>query len=260
MDSEFDDILLRVCKSNRIAPYDYSKYKGELSRYDIYPYAPYIPRKWNRILVLGESQLINAKNRGDKDYREKLLDACDDDCIFRLGKKEITGQKPDEFIGVVPWDNGFLKLAMLSCFPEFKANQFGISNMVPWELTKDNTRINTFLEYKSISFWKNILPVLKPKYIICSGEIAKETILLMDNWKSFDCKVFNLLPVNSLTRVSKLFNITDLLSRFPEVKKAIECNPKLFPHKEIALEQIIVYATHAVSTIKSNSSVFPSTL
>ncbi len=251
MRSKLQSALLKICKKHRITSNDLAKFKGDLARYDVYPYAPYIPNGWNGILVLGISQHINIKNKGNKVYRESLLDALDDDLIFRLGNQEITGQKSEKFIGVVPWDDGFLKIAMLSCFPEFKSNQYGVSNTIPWELSMDDRQRNIFLEYKAIAFWKEILPILKPKYIICLGDTAKNIFQFTNYFENTDCKLFNLIAVSSLTQVINLFDENDILSRYPEVINAINSNPSLIHRSKMSKRYYIVFAAHAVSKIKT---------
>jgi hypothetical protein len=253
--------LLQICKKHRIAPYEYLNYNHEAPRYNIYPYSPYIPANWNHILVLGISQNISIRNKGNKEYRESLLDALDEDLIFRLGNEYVTKQKPGKFIGVEPWDDGLLKLAMLSCFPEFGANQFGVANALPWELSKEDKSLNSFLEDKSIAFWNETLPVLKPKYIIMVGEAVNDVITCTDycrtveSAKTNDCNLYKLLPYRYFTYLINLFDSNDIINRFPEVKHAIKAHPSLVNIIKKYKGFYILYAAHAVSKIKPNLKV-----
>ncbi|MEI6900016.1 MAG: hypothetical protein WCL00_09060, partial [Bacteroidota bacterium] len=247
MNLKLQTTLMQVCKKHRIAPYEYSNYHGEPARYNIFPYAPYIPNNWNGILVLGTSQNISVSNKGNAEYRQSLLDALDDDLILRLGNQYVSQQKPDKFIGVAPWDEGFLKLAMLACFPEFKAGQFGVSNAYPWELSKDDRNKNIFLEFKSIAFWKDILPVLQPKHIICAGDAATMVIRLTYYWRTEGCRWHNILGYKYFTYIQRLFDADDILDRYPEVKNAIKSNPSLIHRTKRDKAYYILYAAHAVS-------------
>lgn len=253
MDSELKKKLGQICKDHAINDTELKYYNGPFASYDRYPYAPYIPKNWNGILVLGTSQKIKVKNNGDKEYRESLLDLSDDYLIFRLGNQVVTGKKPDQFLGVEPWDNGFLKLAMLSCFPESKVNEFAVSNVIPWELSKENEIQNNFLASKSINFLKAVLPIIKPKYIISASQMAQDSMLLGYSCKKMNFRYINLLAPGALRYIINLFDENDLYFRYPEVRCAFELNPKLIKRNNPNWRHYVIYAAHAVSKIKSKT-------
>jgi len=242
--------LRLICKKHTIAGLEKTEYGGEPTKYDLYPYAPYVPKNWNRILVLAESQQLRGKNEGNIDYVKSLLNASYEDLIFRLGNIRITGEKPEEQVGITPWDEGFIKLAMLSCFPEYKSNQYAVSNAVPWHLDKGNETQTEFLEQKSITFWKEILAVLKPKYIVCTGVYADDIISDTEYCIERDCQQFHIRSASQLGRVINLFDENDLLERYPEVKNAISSNPQVVEISGMDKRYYVFYAAHAVSKIK----------
>jgi hypothetical protein len=243
--------LLQVCKNHKMSDSEIKKYDGTQVKYDKFPYAPYIPKNWNKTLVLAESQQLRGKNDGNSEYVKSLLKANDDDLIFRLGKESIIEEKPDVQLGVTPWDEGYIKLAMLSCFPKFKIDQFGVSNAVPWELHKDNKRQTAFLKDKSIEFWKELLPVLKPKYIVCTGEYADSIISDTCFCDDKKCLQLNIRSASQLGRVAYLFDENDLLKRYPEVKKAYKSFRRIVKIDKQDKRNYVFYAAHAVSKIKT---------
>jgi hypothetical protein len=253
MDSELKKKLWQICKDHAVTEKELKAYNGELVNYNRYPYAPFIPKNWNGILVLGISQKISVHNNGDVDYRESLLNLSDDYLMFRLGNKDVTGKKSDQFLGVKPWDDGYLKLAMLSCFPESKVNEYGVSNVIPWELNRDNKFQNNFLESKSIKFWKDVLTVIKPKYVIGIGQITGNAFALGYACKKMKFRYFQLLSPVSLRTIINLFDENDIYFRYPEVRYAFELNSKLIKRNNPNWRHYILYAAHAVSKIKAKT-------
>jgi len=244
--------LLSICWGYEIPKDEYLLYGRKPTEYDLIPYAPYIPNKWNRILVIAESQQQSGKNLRGKEYIKKLSRACIDDLIFRLGNEEITGKKPDVQLGVTPWDEGYLKLAMLSCFPEYKTSEYALSNAIPWYLDNGNSEQVYFLTELSIEFWTEILEVLKPKIIICSslGRFADYIISETCYCDDKQCDKFDLCAAPFPEEVVHLFEESDLLERYPEVKNAIELNPNIVEKSGLDKRFYISYAAHAVSKIK----------
>ena len=251
MDTTLKDQLFKICKEHYITEKELKDYKGELVNYDHYPYAPYIPKNWNKILVLGGSQKIKAANNGKKEYRESLMDLSENEMIFRLGNPVVTYKKPDQFIGVEPWDNGYLKIAMISCFPESRLDEYGISNAIPWEMSKDNKNWNILLNNKSTKFWKVLFSILKPKYVITVGNDALYTILVCYPRKEMKFKFFNLMAPLAPIGSRGIFNESDLYFRYPEVRYAIETNPKIIKRSDPNWRRYVFFAAHAVSKIKS---------
>lgn len=180
------------------------------------PYAPFIPRNWNGILILAEAQNLSKRSQ---EYRNKLQ----------------------------PWDNGALKLAALAMFPKESLEGFGVSNAVPWSIVKDNDSNKNptdSLERRARGFWLEVLPILKPKKIICAGRVASRVI-----GAHASTTMLRLPAPHFINGLSDLFDHKDLLNRYPEVKLGLSNLPgasmKDLPGK-------ILYACHAVSKSKAD--------
>ena len=248
-DSTLTTKLRQICKKFKITDSEINDYGKKPKIYDRFPYAPYIPKNWNRILVLAESQQLRGNNEGNSEYVKCLMNADVEDLIFRLGNEKITGVNSNVQLGISPWDEGLIKIAMLSCFPEYRSDQFGVSNAVPWHLDKNKEKQTDFLERKSIKFWKKILPELNPKIIICTGKYAESIISETKFCEQNDCKQIEIRSASQLERIVSLFNEDDLLDRYPEVKIAIEQNPDLIGDYD--KRYYVFYAALAVSNINS---------
>jgi len=247
---ELKQKIKQICQDNGISEEQYSSYGVTSARFDLVPYAPYIPVDWNRILVLAESQQLRGKKKGNSEYKKSLLAANNEELIFRLGNEKITGNKPETQIGITPWDEGFIKLAMLSCFPESNIEQFGVSNAVPWHLDKNNDTLAAFLKYKSIAFWRDILPVLQPKMIICTGKIANSIITGTGYCSIKACLQFHIRSASQLHfMVEKTYRANEWLDKNPVIKELFRKNAQLInPRKPY--RYFVWYAAHAVSKIK----------
>ncbi|ACH64400.1 conserved hypothetical protein [Aliivibrio fischeri MJ11] len=199
------------------------------------PYIPFIPENWNGILILAESQNLSSSNT---DYVNKLLNMTIEERIERLGSSPGS-------IGVYPWDDGSLKLAVESSL-QIKASEVSVSNAVLWSQrgTKEEN-VNPDLDLQKISadLWSELLFALKPQLIICCGKIAQNVI----NKSIWQGKVINLrLPAKTaMSRVSGMFNESDLLMRYPEVAAIVRDNPS-WVTGGYRLNKIF-YACHAVS-------------
>lgn len=243
--------LLQICKKHKISDLEIPEYGKELKKYDKFPFAPYIPKYWNKILVLAESQQLRGLNDGNQGYVQSLLEADDEDLIFRLGNFNITRTKPEEQIGISPWDEGYIKLAMLSSFPEFTIDQFGVSNAVPWHLDKDNKTQAALLNRKSIAFWKDILPVLKPEIIICTGVIADSIITDTGYCSNNICHQIHIRSASQLHFVAKkTYRWKDWLDKNPAMKELFENNNDLIESSIDPKRYFVWYAAHAVSQIR----------
>src|SRR3989442_14810132 len=86
------------------------------------PYIPLIPEPWNGTLVLAEAQNLAGKNGN---YPIGLKAASSEARIRRLGR---NGQ-----VGVGPWDNGSLKLAVEAAL-QLRTAECAILNGIPWSL------------------------------------------------------------------------------------------------------------------------------
>ena len=204
------------------------------------PYIPYIPENWNGILVLAESQNLSKNNQN---YVDKLKAESTNERILRLNKNKND-------IGVYPWDDGSLKLAIESSL-KVKATETSVSNAVLWSQrsqTGANKNPSGIINKLSIEIWNEFLEILNPKIVIITGKIAKE-IIDKTGWKGK--KVVLRLPSrNAMSRVSGMFNKNDLLERYPEVKEVVEKNENWI--KDYTLNKIF-FACHAVSLLKGKS-------
>lgn len=251
MTPELKKKLHQICKKHKITDLEIPEYGGKPSKFGLFPYSPYIPSNWNRILVLAESQQLRALNEGNEGYRNSLQNANYEDLIFRLGNIKITGQKPEKQIGISPWDEGYIKLAMLACFPESKIEQFGVSNAVPWHLDKDNKTQAALLNRKSIAFWKDILPVLKPEIIICTGVIADSIITDTGYCSNNICHQIHIRSASQLHFVAKkTYPWKDWLDKNPAMKELFENNNDLIKSSIDPKRYFVWYAAHAVSKIQ----------
>ena len=213
---------------------------------DEYPYAPYIPDNWNGYLVIAEAQQLKGNNEGNKKFVEELKVAAQEDLIFRLNNKKFLNSK----VGITPWDEGYIKLALKSAFPDINLNQVGVANAVPWHLDKTNKEQDKFLCELSVKYWNEVLILLKDKGLKCiirTGEYAR-TILDYDTLKKMSIQeIYKLRSASQLGRDSYLFDPADLRKRYMEVDNAFNSDPGLYAK---AIEpDLIFYAAHAVSTI-----------
>jgi len=212
---------------------------------DKYPYAPYIPEDWNGYLVVAEAQQLNRNSQGNSVYVDGLLLGTVEELIFRLNNQKFNTGK----VGITPWDDGHIKLAMLSCFPEINLDQVAVANAVPWFLNKTNTKQDKFLKKRSIEYWSEILDLLngKLKCVIRTGEYARA---ILDYYKLKNKnieKIFSLRSASQLERVSYVFDTDDLLNRYKEVENAL--STERFSYDKKIKAGLVFYAAHAVSTI-----------
>lgn len=209
------------------------------------PYVPFIPDEWNKILVLAESQNLSQTNSGG--YVNKLRRISTRERIFRLGG--------DSNIGVHPWDDGSLKLAIESSLDE-KAENTAVSNAVLWsQIDSSGNNINPSDELinRSIKLWAELLPIFCPIHIVTCGRIAQKVIdqLPRTIWSG---KRTNLrLPSRAaMSRVSNMFTEKDLLSRYFEVKAVVQEHPEWAeaPYRQ----NEIFFACHAVSIVRGSEN------
>lgn len=218
------------------------------------PYVPYIPNEWNEILVLAEAQNL-SKSSSDQ-YVRKLKSMSTEERIFRLfpdGRFRCAAQVVTSNIGVHPWDDGSLKLAIESACGT-KAENTAVSNAVPWSQVDENENNITpswELISRSIKFWEKLLPLIVPKHIISCGKKAQRVIDDLSNglWTGKHSRL-RLPSRAAMSRVSSMFSEKDLLSRYEEVKKVVERHPE-WAEKPYRQNKIF-FACHAVSRLKGN--------
>lgn len=194
---------------------------------------PYVPPNWNGLLVLAEAQNLSERNG---DYVERLGALDSQGLMTRL----CAGPT----IGVAPWDDGSLKLALESAFGA-DCGQTAVSNAVPWSRRQDdgsNANPSPEMIGWAVEFWKDLLPLLRPRHIITAGKIAQTVITLADPSAGY-CRTSLRLPSpQAMSRVSGMFRKDDLLSRYPEVRRIVDQHPEWGS----SLNKVF-YACHAVS-------------
>lgn len=237
-----NDKLIKICKK---IDYQIDLKEYSLNDFDKFPYIPYIPKQWNKILVLAEAQQLRGKIKGNLTYRKRLEEASEQNQITRLGNKAITPE-PEKMIGIWPWDNGYIKLALLAVFPNESIGKYALSNSIPWHLNKNNNKQFYFLRDKSIAYWGEILPILKPKAIICTGEIARKIISKTKYCcEKNKCNQYNLRSASRLHFVAKRdFDI----QKYPELISIYNENRQFIIPKQ-PMRYYIYYMAHAKSKI-----------
>jgi len=153
------------------------------------PYIPYVrdPEKWNKILVLAESQNIGI----DDDYYKWLKKLKPTERMKRLGWKNpppYTCPDKSDWIGVGPWDGGLgelVKSALRAIFEKanlkLKVEDVAVSNAVPWTKKRSGSRNESSdkeMRCKARNFWKEIFGVWNPdlRMIIVLGKKAEEVM------------------------------------------------------------------------------------
>ena len=199
------------------------------------PYIPYIPEQWNKILVLAESQNLSASN---SKYVEAILSGSSEDRIRRLGASA-------DYIGVYPWDDGSIKLAVEAAL-QVSSSNVAVSNAVLWSQrgqNNENTNPDLDLQEMSSKIWSALLAIIEPEKIICCGKVAQQ-VIAKTNWNGTIIKL-RLPAKTAMSRVSGMFNEADLLKRYPEVEEVLSRNPNLISSG--CRRNKIFYACHAVS-------------
>lgn len=201
------------------------------------PYIPYLPEPWNNALVVAEAQNLS---KGSKSYRPQL-EAMDREArIRRLG---LNGE-----VGVWPWDDGSLKLAVETAL-DLRADKCGVSNAVLWSQTDEQGRnrnpSEALVECSSL-LWSEMLPVMMVKHIVTAGKIADTVITLALRRCGVQPKrtILRLPSPQALSRISGMFDEADLRCRYPEVHAAAEAHPDWVSKQ---CRNKIFFACHAVS-------------
>jgi len=214
------------------------------------PYLPYMPENWNGILILAEAQTPYPN------YWEKLKVLDSMGKMTRLGRKEL--QDKEARIGIGPWDDRTIKLALQAVFNGakigLKLEDVAVSNAVPW--TKKTTGKNVTpdkeeMQAKAAEFWKDIFDVWKPdlKVLVVLGNIAESVMTkagVLSDSKYEEKKLKLRLPSRrAINRVSGIFSCDDLKARFPEVQKALDTLKMNKEEKQYKMK--VFFACHAVS-------------
>lgn len=207
------------------------------------PYIPYLPKgEWNGILVLAEAQ-----NLCNSVYVEDLKKSSSIRRICRLCDSD-----PDD-IGVGPWDDCSIKLAIESAF-NTEAKNTAVSNAVLWSQIDENGKNKNpsgELVEKSIEVWADLLPIIRPEHIVTCGNIAHEVIGNIQQTGTLSWKHTKLrLPSRTaMSRISGMFSKDDLLVRYPEVAGVVSKHPKWVEGSY--RQNKIFFACHAVSVVNA---------
>jgi hypothetical protein len=205
------------------------------------PYIPFIPEDWNGRLVLAEAQ-----NHGIAavDYLHWLKGLSSDERLNRLYLRE--------HLGIQPWDDGTLKLAVASAFCDDPI-RWGVSNAVLWSMVDSAGRNQTpsdFTKRRSLEVWTDFLRIMKPQFVLASGKIATSIVTAAREklGKAIPYVSVCLPAPTNLSRVSGMFAPEDLLNRFPEVGDVLSkhedwLTPTYRSNK-------IFFACHTVSKVK----------
>ncbi|MGF1907859.1 hypothetical protein L4C38_00150 [Vibrio kasasachensis] len=208
------------------------------------PYIPYVPKNWNGVLVLAESQNLSVSNT---DYVQFLSKMSTDERIKRLGYST-------DFVGVYPWDDGSIKLAVEAAL-HVNASEVAVSNAVLWSQRGGNDQnVNPDLDLQSLSsgIWSELLSLLNPKIVVCCGKIAQR-VVSKSGWEGET--IFLRLPAKTaMSRVSGMFTEDDLFKRYPEVEKVADRNPLWLSGGY--RQNKIFFACHAVSVTPKYNKAF----
>ncbi|MCK4278176.1 MAG: hypothetical protein KAW82_03170 [Desulfurellaceae bacterium] len=123
-----------------------------------------------------------------------------------------------------------------------------VSNTVLWSQRKKsgaNVNPSQALQDLSSKIWREFLKVLKPNYIVSSGKVA-ESVINNAGWKGKHSEL-RLPAKTAMSRISGMFNINDLLKRYPEVEYIIQQHPGWVQSYKA---NKILFACHAVSLLK----------
>lgn len=238
------DRLLQICRGHILAV---GSTGGTLPKVVVpEPYVPFVPKDWNRVLVLAEAQNLSNAHKG---CRTRLLAQDPESRILRL---LAHTDSPEPHLGIKPWDQGFLKLAVEAALNE-RAAQVAVSNAVLWSLVGAagvNVKPSSETIGSSIGLWAELLPVLRPVRIVAAGKVAQTVVSEVRKLGAWTGSVLALhLPSpRVLSVVSGMFDPGDLKEHYPAACAALDRHASGWrsqPPKEVRGR--LFYACHAVS-------------
>jgi hypothetical protein len=235
---ELDDSLAEICSRHFLD----ASFGATIPE----PYIPLIPPRWNGALVVAEAQNHGVGSSG---YLERLKAMTVAARIRRLSSREQ--------VDIQPWDDGSLKLAVVAAF-DVDPRDTAVSNAVLWSQVdsqgRNVTPSDTLIE-RSMLVWSELLPALNPKYIITAGTLADKVIGgALGQCDNMPRRVKLRLPSPmALSRVSGMFDVADLLDRYPEVRAAADAHSDwVASHRK----NKIFFACHAVSIATTIAAPF----
>jgi hypothetical protein len=225
----FEDTLADICRRHVLRP--------ALGAVVPEPCIPYLPSRWNKTLVLAEAQNLGKRSAA---YVARLKAMSPTDRIRRLG---MNGR-----VGVEPWDDGSLKLAVQAAL-RIDAAETAVSNAVLWSQVDRrgrNQNPSDTLVDRSFEVWAELLPVLKPERIVTAGKVADRVITaaLNDSGLHPERIVLRLPSPQAMSRISGMFREADLLQRYPEVDAVVREHPDWVIKQR---RNKVFFAYHAVS-------------
>lgn len=202
-------------------------------------YIPYIPLQWNEngCLVLAESQ--NLANTNDI---QKL----------RILTPQRRMNRLSDGLGVGPWDDGSLPCAIEAAF-HLNSCETAVSNAVPWSRTTPDGRQNLnpsrTMKDKAVRFWEDLLPLINPTHIITAGNVAEDVIKRADPARRYCRKNIRLPSRLAMSQKSGMFDVDDLLRRYPKVQQVVQDKPEWF---QTYKRNKVFFACHVVSLYGQN--------
>ena len=204
-------------------------------------YIPYIPSQWNRYLVrylvLAESQ--NLANMNDV---QNLKNLTSQERMNRFSDGPAVG----------PWNDGSLPCAIEAAF-RLNLCEIAVSNAVPWSRTTPNGRQNLnpseTMKNKAVRFWEDFLPLINPTLIITAGNVAKEVLKRAAPEGHYCLKSVWLPSPRAMSPKSGMFDVEDLLRRYPEVHRVVQSKPEWF---QTYKRNKVFFACHVVSLYGQN--------
>ncbi len=222
------------------------------------PYIPFLPDDWdNGVLVLAEAQYLQEKTADGREFVRKMKEHLDGNGRIARVYEGQTLFGDQSYIGIGPWDEGPLKLAVHAALG-LKPEECAVSNGILWsQVDSSGSSVNPEWEdpiiKKSIDLWGEMLDVIKPSTIVTAGKKPEWIIdaVYQENYAGKVPERFRLTHPSprNINRLKKPFNVlTDLLPRYPEVQAALKDFPAL-PQNE--MEVAVYFACHAVSKYSS---------
>lgn len=219
------------------------------------PYIPYLPSKAPEVLVLGEAQ--NLSEARQKKYATYLAaDSTTPRMRFLrlLDGKRVVDEK-DNGIGVQPWDDGTLKIAVRASLG-IDPSTVAVSNALPWSWTDGGVNARPFtgpLIDLAGEFLGEMLMHINPKLVIAAGGnaqkvMARATRFLSNKGWPVPRILPWTLPSPRLDAVAGMFDARDLMARYdiPEdIRQDVLKNRKLG-------RRWAVYICHAVSKTRDH--------
>jgi hypothetical protein len=182
------------------------------------PYIPYLPENWDGTLVVAEAQNLSQTNHG---YVDNLKAASAEQRIRRLS------WDPEKDLGVTPWDDTTLKLAVEAAFG-CDSLRVAVSNAVLWSTVTPDGRNQTpspDLMAASTRAWMELLLVLRPQVVVAAGAKAREVMTIATAGLDARLVCWPLPSPRVLAPLSGAINVVDLRRRFPEVDRVLIRRP-----------------------------------